>query len=379
MKNKRIHRKKRKKIFLKNKMEFFNENKGIKIFCIILIGIISLYIIYSIRMDYITPYSSNAVVEYDVIPVYSRVNGTIKNINIKNSDIVKKGQRLFDIESEQYSISYELALANKESALKRLDTMNHEILVSEAQIRKAEENLNTLSEEYEKYKMLFEKELISEDQYDDIKIKYDSAKNDFEISKRQLYQLEASKGKEGKENDLIKASDSQISRAKLDLEYTEINSPVSGVVEMKQLYSGNAVNTSTPLLYIINKDELKISVETKEKTISAIKNSDIILVIFDAYPNKIFHAKLIDITKISSSSYTKPGNFENIEQVDNKVVRPQGFGKVNIKIIDEVPENYDIMGGGKASVIFFSKDTGKPMEILGKIWIKAVQIFKYIQ
>ena len=89
MNNKRRRGRKKKKIFLKKKIEFFNENKGIKIFCITLIAMISCYIIYSIRMDYITPYSSNAVVEYDVIPVYSRVNGIIKSINVKNSDIVK--------------------------------------------------------------------------------------------------------------------------------------------------------------------------------------------------------------------------------------------------------------------------------------------------
>ena len=84
MNNKRRCGRKKKKIFLKKKIEFFNENKGIKIFCITLIAMISFYIIYSIRMDYITPYSSNAVVEYDVIPVYSRVNGIIKSINVKN-------------------------------------------------------------------------------------------------------------------------------------------------------------------------------------------------------------------------------------------------------------------------------------------------------
>ena len=129
MNNKKRHGRKKKKIFLKKKIEFFNENKGIKIFCITLIVMISFYIIYSIRMDYITPYSSNAVVEYDVIPVYSRVNGIIKSINVKNSDIVKKGDKLFDIESEQYRILYELAVANKESAERHIDTMDKEISV----------------------------------------------------------------------------------------------------------------------------------------------------------------------------------------------------------------------------------------------------------
>ena len=52
---------------------------------------------------------------------------------------------------------------------------------------------------------------------------------------------------------------------------------------------------------------------------------------------------------------------------------------LNIKITDKIPENYDIMGGGKASVLFFSKDVGKPMKLFGKVWIKAVQLFKYIQ
>ena len=172
MNNKRRRGRKKKKIFLKKKIEFFNENKGIKIFCITLIAMISFYIIYSIRMDYITPYSSNAVVEYDVIPVYSRVNGIIKSINVKNSDIVKKGDKLFDIESEQYRILYELAVANKESAERHIDTMDKEISVEKAQIEKAQKNLDTLSKEHEKYKMLFEKEMISEDMYDDIKIKY---------------------------------------------------------------------------------------------------------------------------------------------------------------------------------------------------------------
>ena len=47
MNNKRRRVRKKKKIFLKKKIEFFNENKGIKIFCITLIAMISFYIIYS--------------------------------------------------------------------------------------------------------------------------------------------------------------------------------------------------------------------------------------------------------------------------------------------------------------------------------------------
>ena len=49
MNNKRRRGRKKKKIFLKKKIEFFNENKGIKIFCITLIAMISFYIIYSIK------------------------------------------------------------------------------------------------------------------------------------------------------------------------------------------------------------------------------------------------------------------------------------------------------------------------------------------
>lgn len=369
----------KKKMRNRKKITFFEENKGIKIFSLTLIFLITIYIIYVISMDYSTPYSSNASVEYNVVPVYSKINGVIKKINTEDAEIVGKDKILFEIEPDLYQISYDTAVANKESTEKNLNVIDREIEVAKAEVSKALATLNTESQEYEKYKILYEKELIPQGQFDDIKLKYESAKNDYEIANKQVAQLMTGRGKTGDNNDLIKASESQISKAKLDLSYTQVKAPIKGEVDMQQLYSGNAVNVGTPLLYLIDKSELKVNVETKEKTINAIKNSNTILVIFDAYPNKIFHAKLSGITSVISSGYNKPGTIDEVEQIDNKVVRPQGYGKVTIEVTDEIPENYNIIGGGKASVIFISKDTGIFMRTLAKVWIRAIQIFKYVQ
>ena len=377
--NRVIKLKIRKKLKNRKKIIFFKENKGIKIFSMALIFLIAIYIIYVISMDYSTPYSSNASVEYNVVPVYSKINGVIKKINTQDTEIVGKDKVLFEIEPDLYKISYDTAVSNKESTEKGLNVIDHQIEVAKAQVNKDLETLNIMSQEYEKYKLLYEKELIPQGQFDDIKLKYDSAKNDYEIANKQVAQLITERGNTGDNNDLIKASESQISKAKLDLSYTKVKAPISGEVDMQQLYSGNAVNVGTPLLYLIDKSELKVNVETKEKTINAIKNSEIILVIFDAYPNKIFHAKLSGITSVISSGYDKPGTIDDVEQIDNKVVRPQGYGKVTIEITDEIPKDYNIIGGGKASVIFVSKDSGVFMKNLAKIWIRAIQIFKYIQ
>ena len=187
------------------------------------------------------------------------------------------------------------------------------------------------------------------------------------------------RGKTGNNNDLIKVSESQISEAKLNLSYTEVRAPISGEVNMQQLYAGNTVNVGVPLLYIIDKSELKVNVKTKEKTIRAIKNSDTVLIIFDAYPGKIFHAKLSGITSVISSGYTKPGTLDEVEEIDNKVVRPEGYGKVTVEVTDKVPDDYNIIGGGKASVIFISKDSRIFMRSLAKVWIRVIQIFKYLQ
>jgi multidrug resistance efflux pump len=79
--------------------------KGTRTGAKILLGLIVVSLLWYFVSDRITPYSSQARVQAYVVPVVSQVSGTVQNVYVKNNDLVKPGQVLFDIDSSQYQIT----------------------------------------------------------------------------------------------------------------------------------------------------------------------------------------------------------------------------------------------------------------------------------
>lgn len=188
------------------------------------------------------------------VNVGTQVSGIVQQLYADFNDKVKEGQLLARLDTTALKAQYDqnLALLNQSQA-----------------------QLNLYVAAYNRFKVLYEKKLISKADYDQALYNYDNAK----------YTLLNAK--------------SALALAKVKLEYATIYSPIEGVVLNRTVEEGQTVAASfnTPTLFTIVNDLTRMQVQTNvdEADIGKVKKGQRVEFTVDAYPEIRFEASVSEV------------------------------------------------------------------------------------
>lgn len=118
----------------------------------------------------------------------------------------------------------------------------------------------------------------------------------------------------------VKLDEGLVENAKLNLEYTDIISPVDGTVVSRNVTQGQTVASSfqTPTLFLIATDLKKMQVDTNtsESDIGQVKEGDTATFTVDAFPQRTFHGT---VTQVRQSPQTVQNvvTFDAVVSVEN--------------------------------------------------------------
>lgn len=174
-------------------------------------------------VDIVESYSATIEGCQDV-EIYPQISGTISSLRVKEGEKVKKGQSLFVIDQVPYIVALRTATAN---------------------VHVAESQVETAKLDYDSKRILFEEKVISE-------YELSVAKNTLAVAKANLEQAKANE-----------------SKAKNDLSYTEVHSPVDGVVGTLPFRAGALVGPTIakPLTRVSNTKQMFVYFSMSENQI----------------------------------------------------------------------------------------------------------------
>lgn len=185
------------------------------------------------------------------VQVGSQVSGTLQKVNVDFNDKVKQGQIVAQIDPTFLEAS---------------------VRDAEASLQRTTAQYNEAKRSYERMKTLLEKNLASQADYDAALAQYES--ND--AAKKQ--------------------SVAQVERAKINLRYATIKSPIDGVVISRAVDVGQTVaaSLSAPTLFTIANDLTKMQVQTNvdEADIGKVEEEQEVSFTVDAYPEQMFRGKV---------------------------------------------------------------------------------------
>ncbi len=208
------------------------------------------------------------------IIVGSYVSGAIKDVYCDYNTEVKTGQVCAKIDPRPYQTAVDQAKAN--------------LAIAKAQLLKDEASLTYAKATFDRYAILVKTNAVSADAYD-------NAKSTFEQGQAQVIYDKAS----------IEQRQAALDAAQVNLDYTDITSPVDGTVVSRNITIGQTVAASfqTPTLFLIASDLTKMQVDTNvsEGDIGGIELNDKALFSVDAFPNRTFEGK---VTQIRQSPQT---------------------------------------------------------------------------
>ena len=141
----------------------------------------------------------------------------------------------------------------------------------------------------------------------------------------------------------------QRDRQELDLQDRVIRSPLDGVVDKVFVNPSEYVAAGQRLMMVHDPQKIWVSANIKETEIRHVRIGATATIIVDAYPDEVFHGKIIRIGSAATSQFAllpKPnpsGNFTKITQrlsmkiaveQNNRLLRPGMMVEVNIGIDD---------------------------------------------
>jgi RND family efflux transporter MFP subunit len=246
-------------------------------------SLIALFVFVNISFGQTIELSSTVISDNEKF-ITSRYMGFIKSVQVSEGTRVKKGQILYEIDSTE------------------IDNKKQQALLG---VQMYENQYQTMKRNYERYKRLFEKGLVSK----------------FDVEQLEL----------GTQNleDMVKVSKSQVKEVENQYKYLTIKAPNDGVIIRKNIKAGEMAIPGMPALILTDLSSLKITAEISETDLYKVKLKDEVKVVI---PSLNYETKGHVESIIPSSNPMTHTFMIKISFTPNTKVYPGMYAKVFIEV-----------------------------------------------
>ena len=336
-------------------------------------------VLYKYR-DYVTnPWTRDGQVRAEVIQIAPRVSGPIVMLPIRDNQLVKAGDVLFEIDPRTFEASLEQALADLDetrdsikSLEKQAEAARASVSVSEAVVKQAaiaihanEAMIAKTKAEFERQKRLLQKEATSERSVERAKANYavnldkkriaeaslGQTKASLTQSEANLAVAEANLGAPGAENARLRAAKAAVRQAKLKLEFTKVRAPVDGYVTNLNLRLGSQVVSNQAALALVDINSFWIHGFFKETAIENIAEGDRAIVTLMSYPDEPLEGRVDSLGWGIAQDDGSPG-YDLLPSISATFewIRLAQRVPVRVHLVD-VPDEVKLRVGTTASVL----------------------------
>ncbi|MGZ3757404.1 MAG: HlyD family secretion protein [Mucilaginibacter sp.] len=295
------------------------------------------YIYYGKHVD-----TDDAQIDGDISPVVTRVGGYVDSIYFQENTHVNKDQILVKIDDRDYKVKLEQAQAAQVGASAGINVNESQIYantansaVAKAGVESAQARLDKVNKDYARYANLIKDGSITQQQFD-------QAKSDLEVAQANLQaakdQYKAAQEQVGTTRSQLKVTNTSVSQrqvdidyAKLQLSYTTVKAPASGITSKKNVQPGQLVQAGQTLFSIVNDSSLYITANFKETQLEKITNGQKVNIEVDAFPD----------LKVEGTVY----NFAPATGAKFSLLPPDNATGNYVKVVQRVPVKIKINAG----------------------------------
>lgn len=273
--------------------------------------------------------TDDAQIEKKMNPIIPRVSGYVSKVYIKDNDFVKKGDTLFTIDSKDYQLKIDEAIANLAAAEGSFEVSKADIgsalasvSVSDANVKSATGNIETAkiklglaTSDFNRYNNLYKNHTITKQQYEQALAAKQEAENQVRILQQQqkasTFQksvIEAKSKVSDRQTEVaaanIKRAKALLETAKLNLSYTVITAAIDGQVSKIDIQPGQLVQPGQSLFYIINNNEAWVIANFKETQLNKMVVGQKVTLKVDAYPDYDFKGTITSFSPATGSRFS---------------------------------------------------------------------------
>ncbi len=273
------------------------------------------------------------------VTVGTQVSGIVSHLYVDYNSIVKKGQ-----------VIAELDKTNLTSELSR----------SRAELTSAQSTLNYEQANYSRFKTLYDKGLVSADEFESARLSFEKARQ------------------------TVNSSRESVRKAETNLGYATITSPIDGVVLSKSVEEGQTVAASfnTPELFTIAQDltNMRVIADIDEADIGGVVEGQRVTFTVDAFPDDMFEGEVTQVRQQASTS-SNVVTYEVVISAPNNDLKLKPGLTANVTIY--TMEKNDILAVPSKALRFMPNEallqkdqTVQDVDAPTKVWTLEGNVFK---
>ena len=274
--------------------------------------------------------TDDAQVDGDISPVIARVSGYVQEIRFQDNQYVHAGDTLVILDDRDYKIKLDQALAAQIAAQKNVAAAGaviaesqSNIAVQKANVEQAQVRLWKANQDYGRYKNLYDDHAITKAQLDEATADRDAAQAALDAAKSQVpvidRRINTSREQTVATSAIIDSRKADVDFARLQLSYTVIIAPASGIVSKRNIQLGQLVQAGTPLFSVVHQD-IYVTANFKETQLSDIKLGQKVDIHVDAFEKQTIPGTIESFSGATGAKFSllppdnATGNFVKVVQ-----------------------------------------------------------------
>jgi HlyD family secretion protein len=261
--------------------------------------------------------ATGTVTPVQQVQISSQVSGQIKELLVDFNSEVKQGQLIARLDPETFEYRVRQSTADVEAARASVLTAQANVQSALAQVMRAEGDLGEAQRDEKRKLDLLAQNFISSAELDTAKSKTASLTGALKVTQAQV---DVARAQAQNALAIVRQREAQLQQARVDLERTQIRSPVDGIVIKRSVEVGQTVAASlqAPELFVIarNLSDMQVEAAIDEADISRVRDGQKVGFSIDAFPGRSFEGAVRQVRKAAVSaqnvvSYTVVVGFAN--------------------------------------------------------------------
>ncbi|MDE6806882.1 MAG: efflux RND transporter periplasmic adaptor subunit [Prevotella sp.] len=273
------------------------------------------------------------------VTIGTQVSGIVLKLYVDYNSVVKKGQVIAELDKTN---------------------LTSELKTAQANLSSAQSSLNYELNNYNRYQTLYDKGLVSADEYETAKLSYLKAKEQVTTARE------------------------SVQKAQTNLGYATITSPIDGVVLSKSVEEGQTVAASfnTPELFTIAQDltDMRVIADIDEADIGGVREGQRVSFTVDAFPDDHFEG-LVTQVRQQATTESNVVTYEVVISAPNNDLKLKPGLTANVTIF--TLEKHDVLAVPSKALRFMPNEallkegqSVEDIEAVHKVWTLNDNIFK---
>jgi membrane fusion protein, multidrug efflux system len=267
--------------------------------------------------------TDNAQIQGDIIPVLPRVGGFVADVRVTENQRVRAGQTLIVLDDRDLAAKLAQSEANLAEAQAAAGTPGRDgqavaqIAAARSAVAEAEAAAWKARTDLVRYRSLAGQDVISPQDLDAAEAASRGAEAKLQATRDQVRAAEA--GLTSASARVVSAR-AERDQAALQLSYTRLVAPASGIVTRKDVQVGQLVQVGQPLMSLVPVNDVWVVANLKETEVRDVAAGERVEIRVDSYPGRTFAGTVESLSPASGARFSllppdnATGNFTKVVQ-----------------------------------------------------------------